>query len=734
MSRPLISWDTETPVMRMGCLVPPMVCISAAARTTDGDLDAWCSSSADEDMPTTRRLLETIFHADVEMALQNGPFDLAVVANSYPEYWPDVWRVLAEGRVHDLIIREKLLHLTTHGNLEYFSTAPGVNVKIEYNLAALEKKYLGIDRSFEKDSEEHWRHHFDKLLGVPIAQYPREALDYVLTDATSPIRIYEFQEQERQRIIAERGVDPFTVETIRSCMNFALWLVSAWGVTTDPEEIARISQMLEEEYHSYDKNNLLIEQGILRPAVPARPYANGATNDDGSPKMTQPKAASMNKAKLAAYVQDLCERDRRFKLKKTKPSERFPEGQVSVDKEWRDEYAHFDPVLTQLDDREKLKKLVTTEIPRVLDAEGNAAGRVHPSFDVLKETGRTSSYGHDKWPSMNIQNVDPRARGIIVPSPGNVMFSVDYSQGELGTFAQTCLNLFGFSVMAEKINAGYDLHSYLGAQIALRMEPAFAQLCMSADAKTPDDQYRIFKAFEQDPDDSPGRLFYEHYRKLAKPTGLGYPGGLGPNTFIAFAKSPYGVIVDLQTAKLLREIWLSTFPEAKLYFEHINKNLIDPFNEQRFLDEETGKWTKRTTYRYLTPYGMLRSGTGYCPASNGLGLQSPFAEGALTALYNTVRACYDPSLRTILYDDSTGWTCRILGFIHDELLGETRLDQYVTQRMQAIEDIMIRSLRIITPDVAVRVSVALMERWNKRAHSELDEHGNYTIWKPAAQE
>lgn len=723
--KPLISWDTETELMEMGCLVPRLICLSASARNTSGALDSWlASSAAKQDHDTLERLLDVIFNPDVEMVLQNAPFDLVVIAQARPERWPQVWDALVEGRVHDIIIREKLLNLTTHGRLKTMSVAEGVGVALKYDLASLEKKYLGTDRTHQKESEEHWRHHFRLLDGIPASEYPAEARDYAIVDAQSPLLIFEHQEAERQKIIAERGVDPFKVSSFRTCANFAFWLCSAWGLTTDPVEFQRISEMLDREYHSYDKNNLLIDAGFMVPAQPPRPYARGVVNEDGTPKMTKPQNAKMKMKALAAYVETLCEKDPTIVLKRT------DKGSVSIDKDWREQFADRDPVLMQYHEREKLKKLVTTELPRLMDSDrAYPAARVHPSYDVLKETGRSSSYGHDKWPSLNIQNVDPRARGIVVPSDGYYLFSVDYSQMELGTLAQTCLDLFGFSVLAEKINKGYDLHAYLGAQIAMNTQPVFAQLAADLGTVTHDDQYALFKAYENELKGSPGLKFYKHFRGLAKPTGLGYPGGLGPKTFIAFARSPYGVNVSYGEAKRLREIWMSTFPEMEHYFNHINKKCKDPWNKIRRFDDEKQKWISEQAYRYVTPFGMLRSGAAYCPVSNGKGLQSPSAEGAMTGLFNVTRACYDKRMGSILYDTVEGPAVRTFGFIHDELLGEVRNDRYLTRRMHAIDDIMVRSMRIVTPDVEARASVAVMDRWDKEATSQLDENGNYTIWR-----
>jgi DNA polymerase family A len=54
-------------------------------------------------------------------------------------------------------------------------------------------------------------------------------------------------------------------------------------------------------------------------------------------------------------------------------------------------------------------------------------GRIHPIFDLLTKTGRTSSNS----PSAQNFPRDPAFRAIIKASPGKVIISADYSQAEL---------------------------------------------------------------------------------------------------------------------------------------------------------------------------------------------------------------------------------------------------------------------------------------------------------------
>jgi DNA polymerase I-like protein with 3'-5' exonuclease and polymerase domains len=85
-----------------------------------------------------------------------------------------------------------------------------------------------------------------------------------------------------------------------------------------------------------------------------------------------------------------------------------------------------------------------------------SSNRVHSRYTSILNTGRTSASGP------NIMQL-PRVGGIremFIPDPGNVFIDVDYSAIELSTLAQVLVDKYEFSVMADKVNDGIDLHKY----------------------------------------------------------------------------------------------------------------------------------------------------------------------------------------------------------------------------------------------------------------------------------
>lgn len=735
MPRTVIGIDTETDRIEGQNVAPEMICISAVSGD-DTDLIAHCEKDR------LKELLDVLLYGgpDVHLVGMFVAFDWAVLLRTYPEHTEALWQLLEDERLHDIALREMLLNLTSHGGIEFMPLPNGETAKVTYNLAALVKHHFGLDIAADKDEEDAWRKNYRELRGMKAEEYPEEAQQYAIDDAGYAERIYWRQEELREEMIEETGIDPFKVECFRVACSCALYLWTVWGVCVDADEWHRAKAWLNEELKP-ENVQLLVDAKILLPGQPPRPYKNGATHPDGTPKMTKEQPEKISHTTMREYILGMKERmPDEVEIRRTNPSKKFPKGQISLDAEWLDDHYHLDPVIEQYRHRQQLQKLVTTELPRMceLDDDGEriedrVAPVVHPGYEVLKRTGRTSSMGSNLYPSFNAQNVDPRVRPCYVPREGYVFFSIDYNQMELGTWAQRCLNLFGESVMADKINAGIDPHAYLGASIAYNADEAFQEECNKAGVEDTDDIYECFMPFKAH-EDAELRKWFKHFRTLAKPTGLGYPGGLGASTFVAYAKATYGLVIDLETAKMLRDVWMQVYTEAAPYFEWINNECIDRINSPKtvkFIDEEGEEKTKEVTvYAYETPMGLYRAGCDYCAAANGAGLQAFAAEGALTAVFNGTRACYDPAMESILLDDAEGPVCRPICFIHDEILGELREDDLMHDRIEEMSRIMIESMRTVTPDVTPRVEPALMRRWDKRAEPVYDADGRLTIWTP----
>jgi DNA polymerase I-like protein with 3'-5' exonuclease and polymerase domains len=206
------------------------------------------------------------------------------------------------------------------------------------------------------------------------------------------------------------------------------------------------------------------------------------------------------------------------------------------------------------------------------------AGRIHPHYDILKNTGRTGSK------SPNIQGFPRKKKGkhsfdvrrCFLPPPGKVFYVADYASIELRTLSQALLTQFKLdSHMARAINAGQDLHRLVAARMkatalpdagAVLADPArFAEVAASVTADE---------------------------RNSAKPANFGLPAGMGARRLKDYAKAQYGQPYTEEDARGWTEAWLASFPEMGHYRE-------DGFDAGLALAEELG----------LTP-GDYRVATG----------------------------------------------------------------------------------------------------------------------------
>ena len=115
-------------------------------------------------------------------------------------------------------------------------------------------------------------------------------------------------------------------------------------------------------------------------------------------------------------------------------------------------------------------------------------------------------------------------------------------------------------------------------------------------------------------------------RQNAKPVSFGFPGGLGIEKFIEFARTSYGAIFTEETAQKYKQIWLDAYPEMKHYFAWI-------FG----LCEDGGGLCN--IQQYMS--GRVRGHVPYTVACNTL-FQGLTADGAKAALCEAIRRCYTP--------------------------------------------------------------------------------------------
>jgi hypothetical protein len=741
-----VGWDSETHQFGAGRMAPPMVCATFAYRNEDGEVESLLVSDGDLDGALKERIVWLLTDETIRPVTQNGAYDYAVICATWPDLVPLVFDLLESGRATDTLWREKLLNLSTHGRLKNLPLPDGTSKKLLYNMEALARDYLGLDLSADKgDAEESWRLHYGLLTGWSSDEYPEEAASYAIDDAVHTLEVYEQQTDRAERTDASLETEEFQL-----LKSFVLQLETVYGIEVNREEAERLEVAVNEVREEVRVE--LEEVGFLRPANSVGPpYAK---DEDRAFELLYEHFDDLP-AEIedwTPYADKLREEGIRFKAPAGTPGSRdtkviqkylaalykrlgeipdlTPAGAIKCDADVQEYLAERDPVMLAYHRRQELGKLADQMIPVLKSGQ-----IVHPSYDAIKETGRTSAYdggkgrngGERLYPSVNIQQIPNNIKGLdarrcFKPRDGRVFIDVDYTALELACVAFITKGLFGESVHHRLYNDGVDLHAYLGAQLAVKDDGSghalvsqFQSLCREEGILS--DPMAIYEAFRalKVHDEKEVQEFFGHFRSFAKPVGLGFPGGLGPATMVTFAQSTYGVTLTEEQAYQFREFWRETYPEMLRFFDVINASLDD-----RNLGEDQ-------RYEYVSPMGMVRRGATFCAASNGRSMQTPGAEAAMTGTALVTRACYDPTQESVLYG------CRPVAFIHDQVLVETTEDQDLwAAQAEETKRLMIAGAEMVLDGVKMRCDDALLTTtWTKAAKPTFDDNGVMIPWTPS---
>lgn len=386
-------------------------------------------------------------------------------------------------------------------------------------------------------------------------------------------------------------------------------------------------------------------------------------------------------------------------------------GRVSQKKDHLEEYRGtntFVDAFLSYSENKKLKDVVVNL----------KSDRIHTRFNSLLNTGRTSSS------EPNIQNLPRKSdiRPCFSPASGYCFLQIDYSQLELRTLAQVLIDLYGQSKMAELINSGVDLHQWFASEIA-------------------------------------GRTATKKERQCAKACNFGFPGGLGIKRFVEYAKKSYGVDLTEESAKELKEKWLSAFPEMREYLSDRIKNRYDFSSLGSWCDSDAAfgffkriisgqskvdgspysdkmrRWAFNVVLPELAPHlageteaspvflrkvlaetvvtksGRMRSNCSYSQARN-TPFQALAADGCKIALYDLIHAGY-----------------RVVNFIHDEFIIEIPLSANLDEVGESVKTVVISAMQSLVPDVKIDAEFVFTDRWHKDAELVRDDNGHIRIFK-----
>lgn len=631
--------DAETELIAPGVPAPASV-LWAFARATG---DAWLELPAQAHAIIREALLDE----DTVLIGHNIVYDLGVFVNE-AGCLDLVYRAYDQGRIRCTQVAQQIADIA-RGQF-YLVRNDG---STGYALADLEQGHLGRDRTAEKKGDDVWRTRYAELRGMALAEMPQDAKDYALRDAIGT------RDVRASQIRRYGDVQPGERENLRQA--WALHRMSMAGLRTDPQAVSVLKTRLLGEREQNVRR--LRDVGLLKPARLTSDRVRAGVQPDwwetGRGGAQRPMVWSKNMAAIQERVSAAF--DGRPPL--------TDKGRVSTD---RDTLLRTgDPDLAILADASGVDKLLNTYIPFL---ERGTQTPVNPSYQVVVRTGRTSCR------EPNIQNLprDGSVRECFVPARGNVFVDADYATLELCALAQVCLWLFGYSRMADAINAGRDLHLALAAALlGTTYEDVVAR----------QDSSEVKRA-----------------RQFAKVGNFGLPGGLGEDTLIEYARANYGLEMTWEQAHSLKTTWLETFPEMTEYFHNINLQM-DEYNEA--VIEAFG--TK-----------MVRGGASFTQACNYY-FQGLAAQGAKEAVYLVVRGC------DLGEQGFVG--CSPVAFVHDEIIIQAPLEAADTAA-RALSATMMAAMTQTIPDVKITAKPCLMRRWYKDAKPVYDHTGRLIPWEP----
>lgn len=426
-----------------------------------------------------------------------------------------LYELYDNNRVRDTAILYRLLHLAAFGSVPY-----------KFSLALLTKKFVGVE--LIKDET---RENFAQFLNSELSDIPREFLEYGAKDVVATYRCYfamipEIQRHDKMKTLLSHDIQ------VKGAL--ALSHIYKNGIKVDLERRDALVATLQKEMENY--SNILATYGWVRGRKGIKDQFERILDLlDIKDKLPLTESGG-----ISSKADDL------------EPFRKIP---------FIDAYLQYHTI-------EKVVGFVSD-----IHTE-----RIHPRYNLLVNTGRTSCSGAGSG-AVNIQQM-PRVGGIrelFIPEANHVFLDVDYTAIELAGLAQICYNRYGYSEMRDRINSGEDLHKY------------YASIMHGCSINEVTKQWR----------------------QEAKAANFGFAGGLGTKTFIEFSAG-YGLELTESQAQEMKQVWFDAYPEMKEYMQ----------NEIGYVYTETGR---------------KRGDTTYCAEKN-TPFQGISADGAKIALYNLDKA------------------------------------------------------------------------------------------------
>jgi DNA polymerase-1 len=633
--------DAETFLITRSMPAPQSVCW--AHDNGDGDPKLYLP---DEALSTIR----TILRSGDMWVNHHLTFDAAIACVEAPDLLPLVFDAFETGQMRCTMIREQLIRIA-RGEGRFVTVADDEEddrtERTRFDLASTSWRWL---RHFVK-KKDTWRLRYRELYGVPLDQWPQEAKDYPLEDARVTRRVYEAQ----QGYIDYYHKGALPDEIPQHTYAWALKLVSLWGVRTEREAVERLKTKLTKR-----------QADAIAELLPAGIFRVGGTKK--APKFV--KTMTVIRDRVVNAYAELGE-----------PVPLTKGGAVSTATKTLREAGVKDTTLKTLADALGAMKLLSSFVPVL---ESGTEAPICADYNVLVESGRVSCRNPNmtQLPRGLVEyNEDGSVKATYYPREsfiarnGKAWVSVDFEMAELVAQGQMSLDLVGFSVLAEQINAGKKpILSFAGKLCGLSYEETIA----------------AYKA---------GDKTVKRRRQDSKGAMYGLPGGMRAKklwqTMVAAGND-----IELQEARSLEDAWRAEYPEFPQFF--------------RYVQSQVGREYGDTGTIVQLRSGRIRGGVDY-PAACNTFFQGLVADAAKLALKWIVRECY-------LVPSSPLFGARVVAFVHDEVIAECAIPK-VHAVGYRVAELMKKAAKVFMPDMKMEAEPAAMLRWTKESFARFNDAG-----------
>lgn len=667
----MISFDTETHLIKQGNNCPKIVCCSWAKDDQTGIILG---------QEETTEFYRDILYTKEEIAGANIAYDNAVVCNADTSLLKPIFQHYLDNGFYDCLIG-CALDAIANGHL-LLDPKTGKPIK-GYSLENVVRLWLHREDAKKNDS---WRLRYSELDGIPLEQWPQEAREYPLDDAKNTL--------EASLVIKAKGRNQHNVYS-QSRAGFALHLASVWGMRTNEKTITELENQIVEKLNlatkRFSQANFIKEDGrqnnkVVKTAI-ARAYGAEGTCSHcfGSGKADSPKNRNLINCKKCSSTG--------LDLSKAGIPKTLKEG-LCTDRDTLEESG--DDLLVEYAGVSKLHKIQDTYLPFL---KTGISYPITSRPNVLLATGRTSDGVKQTLPR------DFGVRNCFIPREGYYFCSVDYSAIELVTLAQCLLWITGSSSLGDAINSDLDPHTFFASQMYGI------------------DYYDLLHQIKTGDKAAKGK------RQAAKAANFGFPGGMSPVTLVLAQRkiglhfcrvlegnktcgervANWGKRCITPTCKRCIELaeelsmkWFRQWPEMKRYHQWVKVQI-----------ESTGELMQFVSKR-------VRGALDFCNGANTL-FQGLAADGAKHALFEISRECYSDT-------SSPLFGSRVVGFFHDEIFCEVRIEN-AHKAAYRISELMVSSMKIYTPDIKVKAEPCLMLEWDKNAETMHNEKGELIPWE-----